>query len=100
MCERKSAIRLPVKENSLVNPVFSKICYLASLFVILYPRDNHHVRDAVAKYRYCLSDDSSFTEWTLEDVYSRIKKYSTAGWIDLFFDRYLAFDKVTARLKQ
>ena len=73
---------------------------LASLFVILYPRDNHHVRDAVAKYRYCLSDDSSFTEWTLEDVYSRIKKYSTAGWIDLFFDRYLAFDKVTARLKQ
>jgi len=58
------------------------------------------VRDAVAKYRYCLSDDSSFTEWTLEDVYSRIKKYSTAGWIDLFFDRYLAFDKVTARLKQ
>jgi hypothetical protein len=74
--------------------------YEDGLFVILYPKDNHHVRDAVAGYRNRLSDDSSFAEWTLEDVYSQIKKYSTAGWIDLFFDRYLAFEKVTACLKQ
>ncbi len=74
--------------------------YEDGLFVILYPKDNHHVRDAVAGYRNCLSDDSSFAEWTLEDVCSFLKKYSTAGCIDLFVDRYLAFEKVTACLKQ
>ncbi len=88
------------RDHLLAGVMQDKDEYDDGLFVILYPRDNHHVRDAVAKYRYCLSDDSSFTEWTLEDVYSQLKKYSTAGWIDLFFDRYLAFDKVTVRLKQ
>ncbi len=88
------------RDHLLAGVMQDKDKYDDGLFVILYPRDNHHVRDAVAKYRNCLSDDSSFAEWTLEDVYSQIKKYSTAGWIDLFFDRYFAFDKVTARLKQ
>ena len=88
------------RDHLLAGVMHDKDKYDDGLFVILYPRDNHHVSDAVAKYRNCLSDDSSFAESTLEDVYSRIKKYSTAGWIDLFFDRYLAFDKVTARLKQ
>ena len=74
--------------------------YEDGLFVILYPKDNHHVRDAVVAYRNCLSNDSSFADWTLEDVCSCLKKYSTAKWINLFVDRYLAFEKVTARLKQ
>ncbi|NTU44155.1 MAG: hypothetical protein HGA99_01355 [Chlorobiaceae bacterium] len=74
--------------------------YEDGLFVILYPKDNHHVKDAVASYRNCLSNDSSFAEWTLEDVCFCLKKYSSAGWIDLFIDRYLAFEKVTTRLKQ
>ena len=72
--------------------------YEDALFVMLYPKDNRHVKDAVTEYRNCLSNDSSFSEWTLEDVCSCLKKYSTAGWINLFIDRYLAFEKVTARL--
>ncbi len=72
--------------------------YEDALFVMLYPKDNHHVKGAVTDYRNCLSNDSSFAEWTIEDVCSCLKKYSTAGWIDLFVDRYLAFEKVKARL--
>lgn len=68
------------------------------LFVILYPRDNGHVSQAVADYRERLSDDRSFAAWTLEDFVGRLKAQSAAKWIRLFEDRYLAFGKIERRL--
>ena len=63
-------------------------------FVFLYPEGNTYCRDAELKYREHLSDCSTFIPWTLESVVSAIKSSTTEGWIDLFVDRYLNFDKV------
>ncbi len=68
--------------------------YADGLFVMLYPRDNPHVSDAVAAYRTLLTDQSSFAAWTLEDVIGKLRKQSDAQWIDAFHDRYLAFEKI------
>jgi hypothetical protein len=70
-----------------------------ALFVVLHPQDNKHVHDAVAGYRACLSDASSFDSWTLEKFVGTMKKHSDAGWIDAFSNRYLAFGKIDARLR-
>jgi len=86
------------RDHLLAGAICDTDHYEDGLFVMLYPKDNHHVKGAVTDYRNCLSNDSSFSEWTLEDVCSCLKKYSTAGWIDLFVDRYLAFEKITALL--
>lgn len=70
-----------------------------ALFVVLYPQDNKHVHDAVAKYRTCLSNASSFDSWTLESFVAAMKTYSNAPWICEFANRYLAFEKVDGRLR-
>jgi len=72
--------------------------YDEALFVMLYPADNHHVLDAVAGYRACLTDDSSFADWTLEDVIARVQAHSAQDWADRFRDRYLSFEKIDTRL--
>ncbi len=74
--------------------------YDDALFVMLYPKDNRHVSDAVAAYRSCLSDVGSFADWTLEDVCDRLRQRSQVEWIGVFTDRYLAFSKVTERLER
>jgi hypothetical protein len=64
------------------------------VFVFLYPKDNDRCADAVANYRKHLVDDSSFTEWTLENVVSTVKDCGAGKWIDQFSDRYLDFAKL------
>jgi len=64
------------------------------LFVMLYPRDNPHVSDAVAAYRTQLTDQRSFAAWTLENLVGNLRKQSDSQWIDAFNDRYLAFEKI------
>ena len=63
-------------------------------FVFLYPDGNTHCSDAVAKYQECLTNQQTFTTWTLESVASAIKSETTDEWIDLFVDRYLDFAKI------
>lgn len=72
--------------------------YDDAVFVMLYPRDNAHVRDAVNRYRACLADPATFAAWTLEDFVGRLRERSAADWIDRFIDRYLAFEKIGRRL--
>ena len=66
--------------------------------MILYPKDNAHVRGAVASYKTCLADASSFAAWTLEDASSHLQQLTAHEWIARFIDRYLAFEKVEALL--
>jgi hypothetical protein len=68
--------------------------YQDAVFVLLYPRDNAHVRDAIKAYQACLTDAATFTSWTLEDFTSSLCACSTASWISRFSDRYLAFEKL------
>ena len=65
-----------------------------AFFVILGPKDNSYLSEAVQKYRQCLSDDGSFQSWTLEDLVERLKAHSSAGWILDFHHRYLDFSRL------
>lgn len=71
--------------------------YDDGLFVTLYPRDNLDVANALSDYRAQLSNEGSFTTWTLEEFIGHLRKRSDAEWIGLFIDRYLAFDKIERR---
>lgn len=72
--------------------------YDDAMFVMLYPADNEHVRNAVTAYRHCLTDTSSFSDWTLEDITRLIRAHSTPEWNDRFIDRYLSFEKIETQL--
>jgi len=56
-----------------------------ALFVMLYPKDNEAVGDAIKNYRNCLTNDNSFAAWTLEDVTRCIKTKTASDWIEQFF---------------
>lgn len=72
--------------------------YDEAAFVVLYPKDNTHVRDAISAYRTCLADTTTFAAWTLEDIARRLLDLSAADWIGRFIDRYLTFEKIDRRL--
>lgn len=72
--------------------------YADGLFVMLSPRDNHHVTDAGSGYREQLTGLNSFEAWSLENVVEKLKEHSDAAWIDAFHDRYLAFEKIDRML--
>ena len=86
------------RDHLLAGITRSVDCYYDALFVMLHPKDNQHCRNAVAAYRDCLADDSSFAAWTLEDVAACLQLPSRRDWVDLFIDRYLAFEKIDKRL--
>ena len=65
-------------------------------FVFLYPQKNTHCSSAVADYERCLTNTDTFASWTIESVAGAIKRCTDDPWIDLFINRYLAFEKVTA----
>lgn len=68
--------------------------YDDGFFAFLHPRANRRCANAVHDYRQCLTDDTTFTAWTLEDVVGAIRRHTDAPWIAAFHDRYLAFGKV------
>ncbi len=72
--------------------------YDDGLFVFLRPRDNIACARAVSEYRACLSNENTFSEWLLEDVVTALRRHTKAEWVELFHDRYLAFDKVDTEL--
>jgi hypothetical protein len=46
-------------------------------FVVLYLRDNPHVEAALSRYRLQLTNEDSFSAWTMEDVVDVIRELST-----------------------
>ena len=73
--------------------------YIDGLFVTLYPANNRHVATALEEYGQQLVARDSFDAWTLEQFVAALRRHSAAPWIELFEERYLAFDKVDRRLE-
>lgn len=63
-------------------------------FAFLYPRENTRCAAAIQRYRACLSDDYTFTAWTLESFLNAARLHTNAVWLGLVFDRYLNFEKL------
>lgn len=63
-------------------------------FVFLYPRDNACCHEAVQAYASCLSDQTTFMPWTLENLVAALDTESGKEWIARFKERYLAFDQL------
>jgi len=72
--------------------------YQDAAFVFLFPRDNEHCAAAVDEYTHCLANTDSFLAWTMEEVVGALGAETDAEWVQLFRDRYLAFEKVDGRL--
>jgi hypothetical protein len=72
--------------------------YDDALYALLYPADNTDCRAAVEKYCECLAEVDSFAAWTLEEVVGALGDAGAAYWVELLRDRYLAFEKIKARL--
>ena len=68
------------------------------VFVVLYPRDNPHVSAALDRYRLQLTNEDSFSAWTMEEVDDVLRELSPAPWVDAFYGRYLDFSKIDAAL--
>lgn len=73
--------------------------YDDGMFVMLYPQNNPHVSSALDNYRAQLSSEETFAAWTMDDFASKLRDLSDAPWIELFYDRYLAFEKIDQRLE-
>lgn len=68
--------------------------FKAGFFAVLYPQDNVDCAATVQTYRQCLTEDTSFITWTLEEFTAIVKRHTQANWIDVFIDRYLNFSKL------
>ena len=66
-----------------------------AFFAVLHPEGNEACVKAVSNYRNCLVHDcETFRVWTLEMFVECLRQYSSAGWIDNFYSRYLDFGRL------
>jgi hypothetical protein len=68
--------------------------YADGMFIVLYPSSNNYCANAVSEYQKCLTNDTVFTSWTLEQIIEMFGKFSNADWINQFYQRYLNFKKI------
>ena len=95
----ESALRQVWRDHLLAGSLMMAHGYESGVCVLLHPRDNTVWEDAATEYRGCLTDESTFTEWILEDVVDALRRHTAAEWVGLFHDRYLAFGKVDDALR-
>ena len=58
-------------------------------FVLLYPSRNQVVHRGAELYRTCLSDEATFTAWTLESVLDVLAGVCAGPWVQAVKQRYL-----------
>ena len=58
-------------------------------FVLIYPTRNVMVRRAGELYRTCLSDEATFSSWTLESLLHAIVDAGGGQWVQAVRERYL-----------
>ena len=68
-------------------------------FAFLSPAGNTACNEAIAHYRECMGVTKTFVHWTLESFVEALLDNTDAAWARDFADRYLAFEKVDARLQ-
>ena len=87
------------RDHLLAGSLIAAKEFADGFFVFLYPQGNDFCHQAVGRYVECLSDTSTFTPWTLEDVCESIARNTSKKWISDFYDRYLNFEKLTYALE-
>lgn len=95
---KKSPLQQIWRDHLLAGATTKADNYEDGIFVVLYPKDNEHVRNAVEAYNGCLASTDSFAAWTMEDFVGQLKQRSSVPWIGQFVNRYLAFEKIASRL--
>lgn len=95
---RTSALRQIWRDHLLAGSMRMADGYETGTFVLLRPRHNGIWDAAAREYRACLNNQETFSEWILEDVVELLRNHSDAEWLELFHDRYLAFEKVDTEL--
>ncbi len=70
----------------------------SGLYVFVYPQDNTQCERAVKAYSACLTDSSSFGSVTLEKIVAAISMHTDAEWVRSLAERYLAWQRVAARI--
>ncbi|MEQ8672845.1 MAG: hypothetical protein RLP44_19830 [Aggregatilineales bacterium] len=68
--------------------------YEDGFFVFLYPQENTLCANAVQNYENCLSNSDTFEAWTFNDVVTNLRRFTQAKWVNVFYDRYMNFDKI------
>jgi len=68
--------------------------YTTGRFVVLHPRDNLACARATEDYRACLTAAETYDVWTLESLVDDLRVVGAGTWLDRFYDRYLAFEKL------
>ena len=87
------------RDHLLAGSLVAAKKFADGFFVFIYPQHNDFRHQAVGQYVECLSDTSTFTPWTLEDVCESIVQNTPKEWISDFLDRYLNFEKLARLLE-
>ncbi|MDT8440833.1 MAG: hypothetical protein RQ723_04135 [Desulfuromonadales bacterium] len=95
---RQAPIQQIWRDHLLAGITLIEDGYVDGMFATLYPADNTHVSTALADYRQQLVNSDSFDAWTMEQFVTALRRHASASWIDVFEDRYLAFDKIDREL--
>lgn len=94
----QSSLRQVWRDHLLAGAMMMADGYETATFVLLRPRGSTVWSRAAADYRRCLSNQATFAELLLEDVVAALRRHTDAEWVQMFHDRYLAFEKVDAEL--
>ncbi len=99
--ERRTSLQSPPLEQLWRCHLLAGSLLLAKDFeegqlVLLYPARNGVCAKAADGYRACLQQAETFAAWTLEDTVASARAAGGGSWVDLFEQRYLAFDKIDA----
>jgi hypothetical protein len=82
------------RDHLLAGSLLIRGDYDLGAFVFLYPRDNVECHGAVTQYRRHLSNDATFTTWTLEKVVEALQTAGAGPWIQSFEARYLDWGRL------
>ena len=69
--------------------------FARGVFAVVAPAQNTAVRDAVARYRAALGDNTTFRSWTLESVVAAVATATSAEWVAELRERYVPPQKLT-----
>jgi hypothetical protein len=91
---RENPLQQIWRDHILAGAMLEADGYADGFFAFLHPADNEYCREASQAYGYCLTEDSTFVGWTLEDVVETLAQLTDEPWVGMLRDRYLGFEKL------
>lgn len=93
---KKKPLQQIWRDHLMAGAILQNDDYEDGFFAFLYPAENEYCQNAVKTYEACLSKTETFVCWTLEHIYKTLSFISDEEWVQLFYNRYLAFEKTNA----